>query len=73
MEQFIKKADQLNIGSIRTLASQKALRSTLKPNDNFYIPNPDLGEIEPLLKSEGVGYKKMAHPTYTITLFTIID
>jgi len=73
MEQFIKKADQLNIDSIRILAGQKALRTTLKPNDNFYIPNPDLGEIEPLLKGEKVGYKKMAHPTYTITLFTVID
>ncbi|HVD96830.1 MAG TPA: hypothetical protein VNB90_01415 [Cytophagaceae bacterium] len=73
MEQFIKNADQLNIDKIKSLAAEKKLRERLKPNDTFYIPNPDLSQIESLLKGDKVEYKKTAHPTYNLTLFTVLN
>ena len=72
MEQFIKKSDQLNLDSIKKLGSQKALRQTLKTSDSFIIPTPQLSEIESLLKGENVAYKTAAHPTYNLTIFTIL-
>ena len=73
MEQFIKKSDQLNPDSIKKLAGQKALRQTLKTNDSFIVPTPESKEIESLLKGENVGYKTAPHPTYNLTIFTVLN
>lgn len=73
MENLEKKAGQINIDSIRTFASQKTVREKLKTSDTFYIPNPNLSEVEAILNEYKVGYKKMAHPTYNLTLFTVLN
>jgi hypothetical protein len=73
MEQFIKSTDQLNLESIKSLASQKKLRESVKPNDTFYVPNPNLEEIEALLKENKIGFKKVAHPTYKLTYYTVLN
>ncbi len=71
MEQFIKKSDELNLESIKKLASQKGLRQRLKANDTFLIANPSTPEVEAALKNESITFKKAAHPTFNLTIYTI--
>jgi hypothetical protein len=73
MEHLEKKSGQINLDSIRTFASQKTVREKLKTSDTFYIPTPDLPEVEKILNEYKISYKKMAHPTYNLTMFTVLN
>ena len=73
MEHLERKAGQITIDSIRTFASQKTVKQELKTSDTFYIPTPDLPEVEKILNEYKVSFKKAAHPTYNLTIITVLN
>jgi len=48
---------ELNVNTIRSLAQDKQLASTLKVEDSFIVSEDEKSEVEELLKEAKVGYQ----------------
>jgi hypothetical protein len=61
---------ELNINTLRALAQDKQLASTLKVEDSFIVSEDVKTEIEALLKNAKVGYQCITQPLNNV-LFII--